>query len=480
LNAIFSIKHVTKSLSILGMVFISLMFADCANQQPPGGGEEDKTPPKVKIISPAPNSVNFRGSSVSFEFNEYVDRRSFQDAFRISPQVKGDLEFNWGAKDVEVIFPADLYKTEPNKTFVLTLNSSLKDIRGNPITEPLSFAFSTGNKIDMGSVSGKVSGGEGKIVSIMAYDLKSTYDPQSDLPDYATETSSEGAYSLLNMAPGNYRVIAVIDEDKNLLYTNERESFGVLPYDVEVKDSVNSPGVNFFLKLAMTQFTPAELDYTKYYKDSLGIVYTSIEPGTLSVLPDQSIFIFFSRNKPTREELTGSLKITGEDGITERAVYNWKNDSLVEVFAQNRLRTNTKYRLSFPVKLGVTGDTVYNFSLTFRTVSVNSFGDIKGRVISSYIEYPLSEYPAKIEMTADKLLPVLRYSYDVRDSVFAFKNILDASYRLFAYIDKNNNGVYDHGNPYPFVYSEPFVFYPAPVNIKGGWTVENVNVNFVK
>ena len=44
----------------------------------------------------------------------------------------------------------------------------------------------------------------------------------------------------------------------------------------------------------------------------------------------------------------------------------------------------------------------------------------------------------------------------------------------------NNNSAYDYGNPFPFDYSEPFVYYPTPVNIKGGWVVENVNINFVR
>ena len=94
---------------IIRVVFLAAFagFYSCANQQPPGGGDEDKTPPKVSIIAPKPNSVNFRGNTISFEFNEYIDRRSFQDAFRTSPQIKGDIEFSWGTKDVEVKFPKE-------------------------------------------------------------------------------------------------------------------------------------------------------------------------------------------------------------------------------------------------------------------------------------------------------------------------------------------------------------------------------------
>lgn len=467
-------------LSVLfSILIIPIILFSCANQQPPGGGEEDKTPPVITIISPKPEQTNYRGNSIIFEFDEYIDRRSFQDAFRTSPQIKGEIEFNWGAKDVEVIFPEEFYKIDPNKTFVVSINTLLKDIRGNQVTRPYSFAFSTGSKIDNGSVSGKVYGSEGKTVSVMAYDLSKNYDPVNELPDYATETGSDGTYTLTNIAPGKYRMLAVIDDDRNQLFTSERESFGVLPFDIEIQDSASVSKINFNLKFLSTgdQVSP-ELDVSKYFRDSMNIIYTSIEYNSLTVLPDQSIFLFFSRYKPGREYLTSNLKLTDENGTGERIVYSWKNDSLVEIFPQNKFASNRKYTLSLNLSTGK--DSVYNYSLPFRTISVNSFGDLKGGIISSYSEFNIAEYPVKIEMTAEKLIPVLRYSFEIRDTVFTFKNLLDASYSLFSFIDKNNNSVYDYGYPFPFEYSEPFMFYPAVINIKGGWTVENVNINFVK
>ncbi len=469
-----------KNLSFLfSLIFIIIFASSCANQQPPGGGDEDKTPPEVKIISPAKNQTNFRGNSIIFEFDEYIDRRSFQDAFRTSPQVKGEIEFNWGAKDVEVVFPKEFYKIDPDKTFVISLNTLLKDIRGNQVTGPLAFAFSTGSKIDKGSVSGKVYGSQGKTASVMAYDLTKNYDPVNELPDYAAETGTDGVYTLTNLAPGRYRMLAVIDDDRNLLFTSERESYGVLPFDIEIQDSAALSNINFNLKFLTTaeQVSP-ELDVSKYFKDSLNIIYSSIEYNSITVLPDQSIYLFFSRFKPGREYLTSNLKLIDENSTGERIVYSWKNDSLVEIFPQNKFASNRKYTLSLNLNTGK--DSVYNYTLPFRTISVNSFGELKGSIISSYSELSLAEYPVKIELTAEKLIPVLRYSFEVRDTVFSFKNLLDASYSLFSFIDKNNNSVYDYGYPFPFEHSEPFMFYPAAINIKGGWTVENVNINFVK
>ena len=153
-----SLNTIRYILSILALFIITIYVYGCANQIPPGGGDEDKTPPKVRIAGPNKNTLNYRGNSISYEFDKYVDRRSFQDAFRISPQIKGDIEYIWSGKDVEIKFEKPFYKFDPNKTFVVTINTALKDIHGNSITQPVAFAFSTGNKIDECSVSGKVYG----------------------------------------------------------------------------------------------------------------------------------------------------------------------------------------------------------------------------------------------------------------------------------------------------------------------------------
>ncbi|MCI0448723.1 MAG: Ig-like domain-containing protein [Chlorobi bacterium] len=456
-----------------------MLIFGCANQQPPGGGEEDKIPPKVKIVSPKPNSTGFKSNAIVFEFNEYVDRRSFQDAFRISPQVKGDIEFNWGGKEVEVRFPFDLYKIDANKTFVVNINSSLKDIRGNAIAEPVNFAFSTGSAIDMGGVSGLVYNAGKKIAAVLAYNLNKEYDPTKNTADYITETSAEGIYNLTNLAAGKYRIITVIDEDRNLLFTSERESYGVLPFDVEVKDSVTLKNVNFYLKdITADVQTGPELDYTKYFKDTLLVVFSSVEKGSRTVLPEQSIFLFFNKFKPSREVFINSFKLADENGTPERVVFNWKNDSLVEIFSSSKFQTNRKYNLSFRLKLQ--NDSIYNYNLEFRTVSENSFGEMKGVINSNYTEYNIFDFPIKIEMEAKGIIPLLTYNFEARDSVFSFKNILDAEYSLFSFADKNNNSLFDFGYPFPFEYSEPFYIYPQALNIKGGWTVENVVINFVK
>jgi hypothetical protein len=471
------VSKILLNFNVLISLFLIILFISCANQQPPGGGEIDKTPPLVKIISPKPNTVNFNGNSLFFEFNEYVDRRSFQDAFRISPKIQSDFEFIWGSKDVEVRFDSKLNKIYPSKTFIITINSLFKDIRGNAITEPVTFAFSTGNNIDMGSISGKVYNNQSKIFSVFAYNLERLYNPAENYPDYITETNTEGTYVLPFMAKGKYRIITVVDDDRNLFYTSGREIYGVLPFDIELNDSAKIENINFN-PYYFSAASETDIDVKKFFRDTADIVYTSVNYNSSTVLPAQSIFIFFKRFIPNRIDFTKDFTLKDENNIKYTSVFNWKNDSLLEIFPAGNFEFNRKYLIQF--KLKIDSDSVYNFSLPFRTVSKNSFGELKGIIANQYSDIDLSLYDVNITLEEKSLIPVLKYNFSVRDTVFNFKDILDGSYSLFAFIDLNNNSVYNYGNPYPFGYSEPFVYYPNIINIKAGWIVENLKIVFNK
>jgi len=229
-------------------------------------------------------------------------------------------------------------------------------------------------------------------------------------------------------------------------------------------------------QIVLKEPLPAELDYTKYFKDSLNIVYSSVENDSRVVSPDQSIFIFFNQKKPTRGEFISSAKITGEENQLEKIVFNWRNDSLVEMFAADKFRSNYSYKLTFSIAAGK--DSVYSYILKFKTVGKNSFGEIKGSVRTK--NFILTNYNVKLELEAIDVLPVIKYSFDSRDTVFSLVNILEAEYIMFSFIDMNSDNSYNYGYPFPFQYSEPFYVYPQSLRVRGGWIVENVVVSFMK
>lgn len=442
---------------------LSLFISGCANQQPPSGGDEDRIPPRPNVLKPQGNTM-FKGDLMVIEFDEYVDKRSFLDAFRIFPQIN-DVEFNWNGKIVEIVFPFSLEKVYPNKTFVINIGTALKDLRGNSLTNPFTFAFSTGIVVDMGMINGKVYNQKNKKIFVFAYKVEN-YNPVEKQPNYYTEVSPDGNYSLSNISPGQYRLIALEDTDRNLFYTPASENYGVLPYDLTVRDSSAINNVDFMMKDSP--------DKTVFFSDPGSIVYSSVENGSINVLPWQSIYFTFKKFIPKRDEFVSNFKITDESTeINLKPVFNWKNDSTVEVFPRENLDFSRRYYISFNFRINE--DSIYSFKMNFITAGRNSFGEIKGKFISDF-----TTATKIIEMKNSENISETKWKFKTDSDEFSFSGILEGSYSLFSYIDENNDEEYDYGNPYPFQQSEPFFVYPNPVKIRGGWSVENILIKLLK
>jgi hypothetical protein len=77
-----------------------------------------------------------------------------QDAIFISPPLERGLEYDWSGKTLTVYFKDHL---KANTTYSVTIGASVEDSNNkNKMTEPVTFAFSTGTQIDSGKISGEI------------------------------------------------------------------------------------------------------------------------------------------------------------------------------------------------------------------------------------------------------------------------------------------------------------------------------------
>lgn len=214
-------------ISILALVLFS-----CAGQRAPEGGPIDTEPPFVAYTNPPNYTTRFTGNTITLEFSEYVDHRSVEGGIFISPSL-GQLEFDWSGRELEIRFPG---KLRPYTTYVVTVGTDVADIRNrNKMAQSYTLAFSTGEDIDHGAVEGRIFPRKETDpplgVMVFAYKLDGlnpdTLDPRTTQPDYVTQTGKNGDFQLRHLAFGSYRVIAVRDEYKNLLYDPEVDEFGV-------------------------------------------------------------------------------------------------------------------------------------------------------------------------------------------------------------------------------------------------------------
>ncbi len=235
-----------------------LVLSGCAGQRPPEGGPPDSIPPEIISVYPAPNTVSFSDSKIIIEFSEYVDRRSTEGAIFISPTIE-EKEFDWSGTELEITFKEELRK---NTTYVVTVGTDVVDVRAqNRMAKAFTLAFSTGAKIDKGTVAGKVYDEKPDGVMIFSYRLDNilpdTLNPATLKPDYLTQTGKSGDFLLTNLAPGKYRIFALRDEFRNLLYDPETDAAGTTDDVLLTETDTLSSGLKFII--AQEDTTPPRL-----------------------------------------------------------------------------------------------------------------------------------------------------------------------------------------------------------------------------
>ena len=218
--------------------------------QPPGGGPEDKEAPEVLWTIPAKDSVRVsRKEDIFIAFSEKMNHESVQNAVYLSPYPAGEIGYSWKKNTIRISFEDSL---ERNKTFVVTIGTDAKDIHANPLQQAYSFAFSTGDSIDRGTIDGRVVSENTKGISIWSYRLDGRKNPDSLIytkrADYITQVGAGGKYRLSYLSPGIYRVYAIADLDADFVYTASADFIGMTFKDIEITTSKpEASGINFMI-----------------------------------------------------------------------------------------------------------------------------------------------------------------------------------------------------------------------------------------
>ncbi|MFH1197348.1 MAG: Ig-like domain-containing protein [bacterium] len=205
---------------------IIFLIVRCASQLPPGGGEIDTVPPEITEIYPASGTTNFNDDYFELSFSEYVDKRSVQEAVFISPKIEGEIEYSWTGKTLTINFKRDSLKA--NTTYSVTIGTDVKDLNNsNRMANAYNFAFSTGEEIDKGVITGVVHYKDPSGILIFAYLISGKdIDPSIQKPDYLSQIGEDGRFTLLGLKHGKYLIYAVRDDFRDLLYNMEQDFYG--------------------------------------------------------------------------------------------------------------------------------------------------------------------------------------------------------------------------------------------------------------
>ena len=189
-------QNFKKSFATSGIIFFIIFLSGCASKGPILGGPVDDIPPLILNTVPENLSLSVRSDiKVKFEFNERMNRSSVEKAIFISPVPESKPEYKWnGYKKLTLIFTDEL---TGDRTYVISIGSGAADEHKNKMGESFNLAFSTGNRIDNGTISGRIYGKYeiGKTL-IFAYLMEesSNFSPDTLKPDYTTQLSNEGIF----------------------------------------------------------------------------------------------------------------------------------------------------------------------------------------------------------------------------------------------------------------------------------------------
>ncbi len=237
---------------LLTVLILTLSY--CASQRRPSGGPVDKEPPEIIGVYPAPNSTNVGlDEKIIIEFSEQIDKKSMTGAIFVSPRQEEDLNYHWKGKKLFIEFSDSL---KADLTYVVTIGTDAMDLRRNRMARSFHLAFSTGEKLDQGRISGSVHADnaiEGALIGIYTFIDDNEPNPSTQFPEYITQCNETGEYQFSYIAAGKYRLFALQDKDYDQKYTPGFDGVGIPTTDVTLTEEFPSVmDINFKLTVEDT------------------------------------------------------------------------------------------------------------------------------------------------------------------------------------------------------------------------------------
>ncbi len=218
--------HLSKYLFFL-LAIIGLYA--CASTGSPDGGPYDETPPKFVRANPKPNATNNTRKKISIEFDEYIKLDKPSEKVIISPPQNEAPEVRASGHSVVVEFFDSL---KANTTYTVDFGDAIVDNNEENPLGNFAYAFSTGESIDTMEVSGTVLNAADlePIKGIQVGLHKNLNDTAfTKLPfDRISRTDSRGHFTIRGVAPGTYRIYALMDGNQNYLFDSKTETVAYL------------------------------------------------------------------------------------------------------------------------------------------------------------------------------------------------------------------------------------------------------------
>ena len=223
---------------------------------PPGRRSKDSLPPVLLEATPKDSTTQFTGNRVILNFDEFVEIQNAYENVLVSPTPNNVPNITARFRTVTVRIKDTL---EPNTTYSINFGNGLRDINEGNIATNFTYVFSTGNKLDTNSLSGRVILAEtGKIDTTLIVVLHRNLADSAvakDKPRYIAKLDGKGFFRFSNLADGTFALYA-IPNDYSKHYDDTTKPFAFT--DKPLSSTDNTPVTLYAYALPKIDTVPAK------------------------------------------------------------------------------------------------------------------------------------------------------------------------------------------------------------------------------
>lgn len=410
----------------------------CANMIPPTGGPRDSLPPVLVESVPKDSVTHFTGNRIILNFNEFVEVQNAFENVVVSPNPVSVPIITSRFRTVNIKLKDTL---EPNTTYSINFGNALKDINEGNIATNFTYVFSTGNKLDTNSISGRVVLAEsGKIDTTLIVVLHRNLDDSAvvkDRPRYIAKLDGKGHFQFRNLAAGTFALYA-LPNDYSRHYDDTTKPFAFA--DQAINSTNNKPLTLYAYQLQKIDTVakkPKSTSITpKAKEDKFLRIQTNFEEGKQGLLRD--LIITFNKKIATFD--SSKITLLGPDS---NVVSNYKiipDTGKTKFTILHTWPENTAYRLimrkeAFADTAGATLQK--NDTIRFTTKREADYGSIRLR----FKNLDLTKNPVLQIVQNDKVVD----SIPLTKMEWSRKLFDPGEYEMRILYDRNKNGKWDPG-----------------------------------
>ena len=521
-------NHFYRIILILGF----LVLASCAKRGSITGGDKDTLAPVLRSSFPKNGTVNFQGKEIKLVFDEYVKVKNSNKQLVVSPPMKIPVQITpMNASKAITIKISDTL--QPNTTYSFNFGQSIEDNNeGNPYSQ-FKYVFSTGSYIDSLKLNVKIKDAlEKKVdnfVTVMLYEVDEKFNDSTiykEIPRYVANTlDSLKMVTLENIKPGKYQLIALKDNGNNK-YNPKSDKIGFFKEFITIPDDaiyelelfkeavpfkslkpyqasgnrlvVPFEGKTKTTKIVLKNGTEVLSSIVTQFpkKDSLQVWYKAPKVDSLFVSVEKDSFKkeFWTKIKEQKKDtLKFSPDFAGILPLRERFSLTSTTPILKFDKSKINIRNKDSVAVDFTTEYDEFNQKIYidfqKESLEKYTISAlpSAFVDFFDNVNDTlnynigtkngsdygYIRLDLENikrFPLLLELT-DKDGKVKATAYTEKETTIEFFFLEPNKYTLRFIYDDNKNRVWDAGNYLEKRQSEEVIYFPAELDVRSNWDV---------